>query len=248
MTTMTETHEDSAPARSASKLGLELRNVTLEVGDGGEKVRALDDVSLNVTPGEFVAVIGPSGAGKSSLLAVAGALAAPTSGTVEVLGQDLSALRGRRGQGKMAAFRRLNLGFVFQSGNLVPALTAADQLRLAHRIAHRRGRSRAFDPAPLLEAVDMSHRALHRPGQLSGGERQRVGIARALVNDPGLLLVDEPTAALDRRRSTDIVALLARQCHERGIAGVMVTHDHDVLNHCDRVVEMIDGRLSAALT
>ena len=98
---------------------------------------------------------------------------------------------------------------------------------------------------PLLEAVDMGHRARHRPGQLSGGERQRVGIARALVNDPGVLLVDEPTAALDRRRSQDIVALLARQCHERGIAGVMVTHDHDVLDHCDRVVEMVDGRLSA---
>lgn len=123
--------------------------------------------------------------------------------------------------------------------------TAADQLRITHRIAHPRGRSRAFDPAPLLEAVDMIHRANHRPGQLSGGERQRVGIARALVNGPGLLLVDEPTAPLDRRRSQDIVALLARQCHERGIAGVMVTHDHSVLDHCDRVGEMVDGRLSA---
>lgn len=248
MSTTVSTPAGSAPTSSAVgavATGLYLRDVTLEVGDGGEKVRALDNVNLSVTPGEFVAVIGPSGAGKSSLLAVAGALAAPTSGSVEVLGQDLAALRGRRGQGKLAAFRRRNLGFVFQSGNLVPALTAADQLRLAHRIAHRRGRSRAFDPAPLLEAVDMSRRANHRPGQLSGGERQRVGIARALVNEPGLLLVDEPTAALDRRRSQDIVALLARQCHERGIAGVMVTHDHDVLDHCDRVVEMVDGRLSA---
>ena len=240
-------HLDAASNRAGAvhpgPLGLDLRDVTLELGDGGEEIRALDHVTLSVAPGEFLAVIGPSGAGKSSLLAVAGALAAPTSGTVEVLGQDLSGLRG---QGRLAAFRRRNLGFVFQSGNLVPALNAADQLRLAHRIAHHRGRSRSFDPAPLLAAVDMGHRAGHRPGQLSGGERQRVGIARALVNEPGLLLVDEPTASLDRRRSQDIVALLARQCHERGIAGVMVTHDHDVLEHCDRVVEMVDGQLSAA--
>lgn len=227
---------------SAAVQGLCLRDVTLEVGDGGEKVRALDHVDLSVAPGEFLAVIGPSGAGKSSLLAVAGALATPTSGTVEVQGQDLAGLGG---QGRLAAFRRRHLGFVFQSGNLVPALSAADQLRLARRIAHRRGRTRDFDPMPLLEAVDMGHRARHRPGQLSGGERQRVGIARALVNDPGVLLVDEPTAALDRRRSQDIASLLARQCHDRGIAGVMVTHDHDVLDHCDRVVEMVDGRLSA---
>jgi len=223
---------------------LRLRDVTLEVGDGAGRVRALDHVDLEVHPGELVAVIGHSGAGKSSLLAVSGALAAPTSGEVTVLGQDLGALRGRRGRGALARFRRENLGFVFQSGNLIPALTAADQLRLAHRLAHRRGRSRAFDPRPLLDAVGMGHRAHSRPAQLSGGERQRVGIARALVNDPGLLLVDEPTAALDRARSQDIVALLAEQCRTQRIAAVMVTHDHDVLHHCDRVLEMVDGRLS----
>lgn len=229
--------------RSASALSL--RGVTLEVGDGEGKVRALDDVDFDVSHGEFVAVIGPSGAGKSSLLAVAGALAAPTSGGINVLGKDLTELSRRSKQGVLARFRRENLGFVFQSGNLVPALTAEDQLRLAHRIAHRRGRSRSFDPAPLLEAVGMAKRARHRPGQLSGGEQQRVGIARALVNEPGLLLIDEPTAALDRARSHEIVQLLAAQCHQRGVAGVMVTHDHDVLTHCDRVFEMIDGRLES---
>ena len=227
----------------AGGVHLEVRDVTLEVGDGAGKVRAMDAVNLEVAPGELVAVVGPSGAGKSSLLAVAGALAAPTSGDVHVLGQDLAALR-KRGQGALAKYRRQHLGFVFQSGNLIPALTAADQLRLAHRIAGRRG-ARAFDPLPLLDAVGISHRAGHRPGELSGGERQRVGIARALVNDPGLLLVDEPTAALDRKRSHEIVELLAARCHERGIAVVMVTHDHDVLTHTDRVVEMIDGTLSA---
>lgn len=245
-TTLTDTATAaSTAAAEAADRGLVLRNVTLTVGDGDTQVRALDDVSLQVAPGEFVAVIGPSGAGKSSLLAVAGVLAAPTSGEVRVMGQDLAALRGRggRGQGRLAAFRRRHLGFVFQSGNLIPALTAADQLRLSHRIAHRRGRSRQFDPLPLLESVGMAHRAGNRPGQLSGGERQRVGIARALVNEPSVLLVDEPTAALDRQRSHEIVDLLAAQCHQRGIAGVMVTHDHEVLRHVDRVLEMVDGRL-----
>ncbi|WP_176554607.1 ABC transporter ATP-binding protein [Georgenia sp. 311] len=241
MSTAESTRNTMNDAPSAD-VALLLRDVTLEVGDGAGKVRAMDSVSLEVVPGELVAVVGPSGAGKSSLLAVAGALAAPTSGDVHVLGEDLAALR-ERGQGALAGFRRRRLGFVFQSGNLVPALTAADQLRLARRISGRPG-ARGFDPMPLLEAVGMSHRAGHRPGELSGGERQRVGIARALVNEPGLMLVDEPTAALDRARSHEIVELLAERCHERGIAVVMVTHDHDVLEHCDRVVEMVDGRLS----
>lgn len=233
------THDDDAVGT-----GLQLRDITLDVGDGAAKVRAMDSVNLEVAASELLAVVGPSGAGKSSLLAVSGALAAPTSGDVRVLGEDLAALR-KRGHGALATFRRQHLGFVFQSGNLIPALSAADQLRLAYRLAHRRG-ARFFDPLPLLDAVGMSHRASHRPSELSGGERQRVGIARALVNDPGLLLVDEPTAALDRKRSHEIVELLAARCHERGIAAVMVTHDHDVLTHCDRVVEMVDGHLSAA--
>ena len=195
--------------------------------------------------GQLFVVSGPSGAGKSSLLAVSGALAAPTSGQIHVLGQDLDAIRADGGHSALARFRRENLGFVFQAGNLIPALTSADQLRLARRIGKPR-RARGFDPQPLLDAVGIGHRADSRPGTLSGGERQRVGIARAMVNDPGLLLVDEPTAALDRQRSHDIVALLAAQCHDKDIAVVMVTHDHDVLEHCDRVLEMIDGRLSPA--
>lgn len=218
---------------------LELRDVTLELGDGDSKVRPLDRVSLHVNRGEFIGIVGPSGAGKSSLLAVAGALATADSGSVSVLGQDLGAIA--KSQGKLARFRLRNIGFVFQSGNLIPALTAADQLRLVHRIAGNRG---PFDPLPLLEAVGMAHKAKSVPGQLSGGERQRVGIARALATQPGLLLVDEPTAALDRARSQQIVGLLAEQSHERGVATVMVTHDHDVLHHCDRVVEMVDGKLS----
>src|SRR5690606_18762155 len=125
--------------------------------------------------------------------------------------------------------------------NLVPALTAIDQLRLVEKITGRRG---VTSPEDLLESVGMTDQAHRRPGRLSGGERQRVGIARALVTSPSVLLVDEPTAALDRRRSHEIVELLARQTHEFSVASVMVTHDHDVLEHCDRVLEMVDGRLA----
>jgi putative ABC transport system ATP-binding protein len=216
--------------------GLHLSGVTLTFGDGDHQVAALDGVDLAVSPGELVAIVGPSGAGKSSLLAVAGGLTQPTTGSVVVEGIELTELSSRA----LATFRRDHVGFVFQSGNLVPALTAIDQLRLVEKITGRRA---ATSPAALLEAVGMAAHADRRPGRLSGGERQRVGIARALVASPSVLLVDEPTAALDRRRSHEIVQLLARQTHEFSVATVMVTHDHDVLEHCDRVLEMVDGKL-----
>lgn len=218
-------------------MSLVLEAVTLVHGDGDEVVTALDKVDLTVEPGELVAVVGPSGSGKSSLLAVAGALVPPTSGRVRIGGVELAGLSPRQ----LTRLRRDHIGFVFQSGNLVPALTAMDQLRLPLTFG-KAGEPR--DPATLLREVGMDHRADRRPHQLSGGERQRVGIARALVTRPDLLLVDEPTAALDRQRSQEIVGLLAREAHEHGVAAVMVTHDHDVLHHCDRVLAMIDGIVS----
>ena len=217
---------------------LVLDQVSLVHGDGDETITALDAVDLSVAPGEIVAIVGPSGAGKSSLLAVAGGLIEPTSGTVSLGGTKLAGLSRRQ----LTELRRTQIGFVFQTSNLVPALKASDQLRLPltfGKVTDPR------DPQELLEEVGMLHKAKRRPHQLSGGERQRLGIARALVTRPQLLLVDEPTAALDRQRSQDVVALLARETKTQGVATIMVTHDHDVLHHCDRVHEMIDGKLGA---
>lgn len=216
---------------------LSLSSVTLLHGDGDDTVRALDDVSLQVAPGELVAIVGPSGSGKSSLLAVAGALTTPDSGEIRLGETDLTGLSRR----ELTRIRRDQIGFVFQSGNLIPALTSIDQVRLPLTL---RKVTDPRDPRALLADVGMEHKANRRPHELSGGERQRVGIARALVMRPQILLVDEPTAALDRQRSQDVVGLLAREAHEHGVATVMVTHDHAVLHHCDRVLEMADGRLA----
>lgn len=216
---------------------LTITDATLVHGDGEETVAALDHVSLTVAPGEFVAVLGPSGSGKSSLLAVAGGLTTPTSGSVRIGDTELVGKSAK----ELSKLRRELIGFVFQSSNLVPALTSLDQLRLPTtfgKFADTR------DPMELLEQVGMTHRADRRPHQLSGGERQRIGIARALMVRPQVLLVDEPTAALDRKRAQEVVALLAEETRQHGVATIMVTHDHDVIGHCDRVHEMVDGRLT----
>lgn len=221
-------------------MSIVLNDVCLTLGDGEEEVVALDHVTLTVPAGELAAIIGPSGSGKSSLLAVAGALLRPTSGRVEIGGVDLTAIP----DAERTTVRRERIGFVFQSSNLVPSLTATEQLQL---IAHLGGtrpsqaRGRALE---LLDAVGMGHRADRRPHQLSGGERQRVGIARALMAGPAVLLVDEPTSALDHERGAEIVALLAQECHQNDVATVMVTHDTAMLDWVDTTYRMDDGRLS----
>ena len=221
-------------------MSLGVDGATLILGDGDQQVTALDQVSLQVEPGSLVAVVGPSGAGKSSLLAVCGGLRPPTQGRVTIDGTEITSLNRRR----LSEIRRTRIGFVFQESNLVPALTALDQLLLmVHLSGKRPGPQDRQRATALLEEVGMSSRIDRRSDQLSGGERQRVGIARALMTHPKVLLVDEPTSMLDRDRGRQIVALLASRCHEHGVATLMVTHDHGMLDYADRTTTISDGRL-----
>ncbi|GGQ79668.1 ABC transporter ATP-binding protein [Streptomyces althioticus] len=238
MTTPSTDHRTAPDA--AGPDGLRLRDVCLTLGDGDTAVTALDHVELTVAPGEFVAVVGPSGSGKSSLLAVAGGLQRPTSGTVHIAGTELTALSDK----ERTAARRRHIGFVFQQSNLLASLTVREQLLLPLHIDGRLDAAARARADELIEAVGLAHRTGSRPHQLSGGERQRAGLARALMTSPAVLLVDEPTSALDRVRSAEAVRLIAEQTHRHGTATVMVTHDTAIMDAADRVHEMVDGRLS----
>lgn len=222
---------------------LKVSAVSLLLGDGDQQVTALDNASLELGAGQLLAVVGPSGSGKTSLLAVCGGLRTPTAGQIFIGDADITALAPEQ----LTRVRRDHIGFVFQQSNLVPALTALDQLLLMEHLRGQGTGQAARDKAMgLLRDVGMEHRHDRRPGQLSGGERQRVGIARALMTRPKLLLVDEPTSMLDHARGRQIVELLARQCHQHQVATLMVTHDPGMLDCADRVVRMSDGRLSGA--
>ena len=219
---------------------LVLNDITLTHADGDEQITALDHVDLSVVRGEFVAVVGPSGSGKSSLLAVAGTLLTPDSGRVEINGVDATSL----GNVARTKLRREQLGFVFQGTNLIPSLTALDQLLAVVHLNGERPRDARAKAERLLGSVGLAGKIDRRPHQLSGGERQRIGIARALMNDPAVLLVDEPTSALDHDRGAQIVELLADVTHSGDVATVMVTHDSALLGAVDRVTTMQDGILT----
>lgn len=222
-------------------MSLELVDLELSVPDGREQLRLLDGVSLQVQPGEVVAVTGASGSGKSTLLAVAGLLRRADRGIVRIDGVDVTDA-GRRERTRL---RRDTIGLVLQSSSLFPSLTALEQVEL---VAHMAGaldgaaRRRAAD---LLGEVGLGDRSDHRPAQLSGGERQRVGIARALMNEPSVLLADEPTAALDVERGRAVMELLSAEARRRGVATVVVTHAPEQLVDVDRRVHLDAGRLSA---
>ena len=219
---------------------LKAENVSLLLGDGDEQIKALDDVSIEIAAGELVIVLGPSGAGKSSLLAVCGGLRTPTSGKVWIDGTDITDLK----PAALTRLRRQHIGFVFQQSNLVPSLSALDQLLLlVHMQGRKPGNADRDKALGLLEEVGMAAKKNRRGNQLSGGERQRVGIARAFMTGPSLLLVDEPTSMLDTQRGHATVELLRRACHDHEVATMMVTHDRGVLDVADRVVEIRDGRL-----
>jgi putative ABC transport system ATP-binding protein len=222
-------------------LAVEARNLTKVYGRGDTEVVALREVSLEVRPGEVVALLGPSGAGKSTLLTALGLVNPPTRGRIAIGGRLV--LDGEQALTDLRAFRRRHLGFVFQKANLIPFLTALENVQVALEINDtppRAARKRALE---LLEYLGVADRARHLPDELSGGQQQRVAVARALANQPSLILADEPTAALDSHRGRQVMELFARVAHERGAGVIVVTHDHRALDVFDRTLEMEDGRI-----
>jgi putative ABC transport system ATP-binding protein len=207
-------------------------------------VVALEDISLEVSEGEFVAVMGPSGSGKSTLLNVIGALDRPNHGSIVVEGQNIAALDARGA----ARYRRRSVGFVFQSFNLLPRLTVLENVALPLLFEGTAAAQRMKRAAAILKDLGMEDRMHHRPPTLSGGEKQRVAIGRALVNDPYLVLADEPTGNLDSKTASVVMGLLADLNRSRGQTVLLITHDAQIAAHADRIVQMRDGRIIDAKT
>jgi putative ABC transport system ATP-binding protein len=217
----------------------DLRGVERAYGSGARAVRALDKIDLTIEPGEFLAVEGPSGSGKSTLLQLLGALERPTAGSLQFDGRELSRLDDRA----LTQLRARDVGFVFQGFNLIPTLTAAENVEtamvpLGHDRAQRRRRV-----AELLDRVGLANRATHLPSRLSGGEQQRVAIARALANEPRVVLADEPTGNLDSTTSEEIVRTLQGLSAEQGVTVIVVTHAEEVARFAARRVRLRDGRV-----
>lgn len=224
---------------STTDLMVDVQNVSREFHTAGVTVRAVQDVSLQVPRGEFLAIIGRSGSGKTTLLNIIAGLDKPTDGTVLIEGDDIT----RYGDAEMTELRRHKIGFVFQSFGLLPLLSAAENVELALRIAGAGIRERSRRTNELLELVGLGPRSGHRPYELSGGEQQRVAVARALANEPPLLIADEPTGELDSTTGAQIFQLL-RDVAASGVTVITATHDPFVIEHVDRVVEMADGALA----
>lgn len=219
---------------------LETREVSKVYAMGSTSVRALDGVFISVNEGEFVAIQGTSGSGKSTLLNMIGGLDHPTSGEVLFDSKPLGPFTKR----EMARYRRFSVGMIFQNFNLIPTMTAAENVRLALAFGGLRGPQRRRRAEELLERVGLADRMTHRPSELSGGEQQRVAIARALANNPKVLLADEPTGNLDSTRAHELLELLRKMVETDSLTILMVTHDRELAtSFADRIILMKDGRV-----
>jgi putative ABC transport system ATP-binding protein len=225
-------------ARNALEM-VDVRKV-YRTGDGAEAV-ALDHATLTVGADEIVALIGPSGSGKTTLCSIAGGILAATSGTVTVGGEDITKYRER----ELTTFRQNMIGFVFQAVNLVPFLTARENLLVVDEMGRRTGAAARTRADQLLEDLGLSEQRKNLPSQLSGGQRQRVAIGRALMNEPQLVLLDEPTSALDSTTGRQVMDLIRSEMKSRGTAAIVVTHDERITEFCDRNVHISDGVVDA---
>ncbi len=220
---------------------IRIRDVTkiYEMGDGTIQVRALDGVSLDISDGEYVAIMGASGSGKSTLMNIIGCLDVPTTGTYHIDGQPVEAISNDR----LADIRSRKVGFVFQTHNLLPRLTALANVELPMMYGRWPNRRERAEQA--LELVNLGDRVDHRPTELSGGQQQRVGIARALVKEPSVLLADEPTGNLDTSNTAEILNIISDLNHQNGITVIVVTHERDVAARADRIITLSDGRITS---
>jgi len=218
---------------------LEAEQVSKTYRGGDQAVHALREASLSAEKGEFVAIMGASGSGKSTLLHLIGGLDVPDGGEIRIEGESIVRMSDRR----RTLFRRRRLGFIFQGFNLLPTLTARENIALPTLIDGRSGKAVTAKVDELLAMVDLSHRASHRPGALSGGEQQRVAVARALMNDPAIILADEPTGNLDSISAAKIWSLLRQLCREKNATVLMVTHEAAGGAYADRVLVLKDGRM-----
>lgn len=232
-------HSQPPPAPDFAAV-IRLEDLTKTYGKLSSPVHALREVTLAINRGERVALLGKSGSGKSTLLNLLGGLDRPTSGSIQVAGQDLARLRPR----ELARYRRATVGMIFQSFNLIPSRTALQNVILPLIFAGRPRRERRRIATQSLEAVGLGQRLHHRPTELSGGEQQRVAIARALVNRPQILLADEPTGNLDSATAGEIISLLTDHVRIEKMTLLLVTHDEDLARRCtDRIVRLRDGEL-----
>lgn len=218
---------------------LETQSVAKTYQSDSGIINAVDDVSLQVKAGEFVALVGPSGSGKTTMLSILAALLRPTSGKIILDGQDLSGMN----EVERVKMRREKIGFTFQANNLVPYLTAVENVELMLRLNNKLDKTGKLRSRELLARLGLAERLHNLPGQMSGGQQQRVAIARAMIHNPSLVLADEPTASLDTERAYQVVETFAGLIHEQNRAGIMVTHDLRMCEYVDRVLQMRDGKL-----
>lgn len=223
----------------AVDLALQMEAVRKVYRVADSEIVALDHANLTVAPGEIVALVGPSGSGKTTLCSIAGGILSATSGRIVVGGTDISGFSPRQ----LTAFRQSTVGFVFQSVNLVPFLTARENLLVVDELGRRTGSAAKKRADAILAELGLTDRANNLPSQLSGGQRQRVAIGRALMNEPKLVLFDEPTSSLDTQLGEQVMTVIRNEMKSRGIAAIVVTHDERNTRFCDRTVHIVDGRL-----